>query len=131
MEVLTAFIREHSREQWPPSDALPVQGGSTRPDVQAAVTVVGRRDTARDILAIDLTGAHLSGADLTGAHLGGADLGGALLTGAHLTDADLGGAILTDVRWPAGTPVPDGWKLNTDSGRLEETGTGTGPTETN
>ena len=45
MEVFTAFIREHSLEPWPPSD----DGGqeteqSARPDVQAALTVVGRRD---------------------------------------------------------------------------------------
>ena len=32
----------------------------TRPDVQAAITVVGRRDTARDIRPIDLTGADLT-----------------------------------------------------------------------
>ena len=50
MEVLAAFIREHSHEPWPPPDhrasreAVP----STRPDVQAAVTVVGRRDPERD-----------------------------------------------------------------------------------
>ena len=30
MEVLTAFIREHSREPWPPSDAAS-NGGPTRP----------------------------------------------------------------------------------------------------
>ena len=101
MEVLTAFIREHSREPWPPSDAgSPEQERSTRPDVQAAVTVVGRRDAERDILPIDLagadlTGANLAGADLTGANLTGADLTGANLTGADLTDADLTGADLT------------------------------------
>ena len=67
MEVLTAFIREHSREQWPPSDhpAGREQERSTRPDVQAAVTVIGRRDRKRDIRRIDLTGANLAGADLT------------------------------------------------------------------
>ena len=48
MEVLSAFIREHSREQWPPlpaddqSDA-DSEARTTRPDVQAAVTVIGRR----------------------------------------------------------------------------------------
>ena len=52
MEVLTAFIREHSREPWPAHQTLssPGQERSTRPDVQAAVTVVGRRDANRDIL---------------------------------------------------------------------------------
>src|SRR6266568_2655897 len=48
MEVLTAFIREHSREQWPPSNAdQSVQERLTRPDVQAALTVIGRRGAER------------------------------------------------------------------------------------
>ena len=71
MEVLTAFIREHSHEQWPPSDhpASRGQERSTRPDVQAALTVVGRRDPARNIRWIDLSGADLTGADLNEAVL--------------------------------------------------------------
>jgi Pentapeptide repeats (8 copies) len=96
MEVLTAFIREHSREQWPPSDAgQPVQEGSTRPDVQAAVTAVGRRDAERDILVIDLAAADLTRANLTFVHLARASLAGANLTGAHLANATLFGADLT------------------------------------
>src|SRR5271157_5408842 len=173
MEVLTAFIREHSREPWPPSDP----GGQereqwTRPDVQAAVTVVGRRDRERDIpdRRIDLAGASLhrarltdadltrarltgavrllpligadlipadaradasamdlTGADLTGARLTGADLTGARLTGASLHRARLDrtrldSANLTDVRWPSDAPVPEGWKLDTGSGRLVAAG---------
>ena len=218
MEVLTAFIREHSREPWPPPD----DGGqeperSTRPDVQAALTVIGRRDAKHDIpfQAIDLTGADLRGAyltddaDLRGTHLTGADLRGAYLTfallsgthlrgadlraanllgadlrgadlrgadlraanllsadlcGADLRSADLRSAYLTDLtnadrdilgdayrrdaylgdadrldaylrdadyldpflrdadlrdaRWPEDAPVPEGWKLNTGTGRL-------------
>ena len=128
MEMLAAFIRERSRGQWPPPDP----GGqarqrSLRPDVQAALTVVGRRLTERDIGPVDLARADLTGADLGGADLGGADLteavlanavlaradlpaaklvradlagadlGGARLTGADLTRADLTGADLTDV----------------------------------
>ena len=101
IEVLTAFIREHSREPWPPPD----DGGqeperSTRPDVQAALTVIGRRDARRDIRPIDLTRADLTRADLSDAHfdlaiLTDADLTGAYLDGAHLSDAFLPGAILT------------------------------------
>jgi hypothetical protein len=105
MEVLTAFIREHSREPWPPPDS----GGrdharSTRPDVQAALTVIGRRISSDDLVRIDLTGANLTGArlthavldyaNLTGTNLTGAGLFGALLTGALLTRADLTGAVL-------------------------------------
>jgi hypothetical protein len=83
MEVLTAFIREHSHEQWPPSDhpASRGQEPSTRPDVQAALTVVGRRDPDRDIQWIDLTGAHLTGAHLTRADLTRAHLSGATFSG--------------------------------------------------
>jgi uncharacterized protein YjbI with pentapeptide repeats len=123
MEVLTAFIRDHSREPWPVT-GHGVQHGEkkTRPDIQAAVTVVGRRDAKRDIRAIDLTGADLTGADLTlatlrgrtrslghgdldtalpgailrGANLRGANLTWARLFNADLTDANLIGAHLTD-----------------------------------
>ena len=159
-EVLTAFIREHSREPWPPGDhAASPEERPDRPDVQAAVTVVGRRDAKRDIRPIDLTGADLigarldgadlvdarlrgadlilaflRGADLRGAYLEGADLrranlGGADLRGTHLFDADLRGASLRDARlgdanltaalWPENAPVPEGWKRDTSSGRLE------------
>jgi Pentapeptide repeats (8 copies) len=101
MEVLTAFIREHSREQWPPSDhpASEEHERSTRPDVRAALTVVGRRDRGRDIRSIDLGradlwGANLHGVDLTAAHLVTTILAGANLTGADLAYADLDGADL-------------------------------------
>ena len=95
MEVLTAFVREHSHEPWPPPDS----GGReperwTRPDVQAALTVVGRRDAQRDIQPIDLTGTDLARADLHGANFTRADLGRADLTGADLGRADLTGANL-------------------------------------
>jgi uncharacterized protein YjbI with pentapeptide repeats len=223
VEVLTAFVRQNSRKQWPPPDpGGQEQERSTRPDVQAAITVVGRRDRERDIRPIDLTGAVLAGADLGGAdlsravlagadltganlltanlalaYLGRANLTGAILTravlaGARLTEAnlteanlfgadlgraDLGRAdltraylwgsdltharlteanlteanlglanltqanlalanltgttffdtILTDVGWPEGAPVPEGWKLDANSGRMERAGTGPGP----
>ena len=91
MSVLAAFVREHSR---------PAQ-----PDVQAALTVIGRRASDRDREPIDLTGADLArlrlpGADLTGARLArarfrAADLHGAALGGADLTGADLAFADLT------------------------------------
>jgi uncharacterized protein YjbI with pentapeptide repeats len=234
MEVLSAFIREHSHEPWPPPDhpASLEQEQSTRPDVQAAITVIGRRDRHLDDTGIgpaqaglprrmlarmgridlagasligaflfradlaganleradftgaDLTGAVLAGADLTGAilahanlfgadlatavfndadlsgvslygdHLSGTDLSGAILVGAslhgagfadvsffaanltraNLTSADLTGADfadadLTQAWWPADTPVPEGWKLDTTSGRLTEAPPDSGQTE--
>ena len=90
MEVLTAFIREHSREQWPPSDPRRPEPHRYRPDVQAAVTVVGRRDARRDIRQIDLAGANLGLANLAGANLTGANLFLAHLDAAYLIGADLG-----------------------------------------
>jgi hypothetical protein len=92
MEVLAAFVREHSREQWPP---LPDEPGAdapkriTRPDVQAALTVIGRRDSRHDEQPIDL-----GGADLTRALLGGADFVSANLSSATLTGANLAKAVL-------------------------------------
>ena len=92
VEVLSAFVREHSHEQWP----APVEGSqqagaarSTRPDVQAALTVVGRRDAEHDIRPIDFTSAELGGANLNDANLNGASLRGADLNRADLTRANL------------------------------------------
>ena len=95
MEVLTAFIRQHSHEQWPPSDHPGSQERPTRPDVQAALTVVGRRDPDHDIQRIDLAGANLTRAILAEARLSGARLTRAILTDATLTHAILTGADLT------------------------------------
>src|SRR5579859_3625952 len=94
MEVLSAFVREHSHERWPPPEPdIAEPKRSTRPDVQAALTVVGRRDTKRDTKRdgrpIDLGGAILPGANLGGASLPDANLAGADLTGAQLGSTDL------------------------------------------
>jgi hypothetical protein len=134
MEILAAFIREHSRPQWPPSDpGGQVRERSLRPDVQAAMTAVGRRLAERDtgpvdLTPADLTGADLAGADLGGARLTGADLSGADLSGADLADTDLTGADLTGIDltrselagalWPLGWPVPAGWTRHTGCGQL-------------
>ena len=111
MVVLTAFVREHSREPWPPPDSPRTtwitwrgrfraggrpQERSARPDIQAAVTVLGRRDARRDIQPIHLNGADLTATDLRDANLGGADLTEATLRDADLTRADLAGATLRD-----------------------------------
>jgi len=94
-EVLAAFIRDHSHEQWPPAeDAAEPPARTTRPDVLAAATVIGRRSSEMEE-QLNLDGANLGGADLTDAFLGAADLTGADLTGADLTRAILTGANLT------------------------------------
>ena len=121
MEVLAAFIREHSREKWPPDEAgADMPERSTRPDVQAAVTVIGRRRprydpdeqqvidftganltranlTRADPTCADVTRADLTGANLIRANLKSAQLRRANLTRANLTGADLTGADLTVV----------------------------------
>jgi hypothetical protein len=80
MEVLTAFIRDHSPEPGPSlttgrrsRTATEPQERSTRPDIQAAIAVVGRRDAEHDTRLIDFTRADLTRADLRDANLGGGE----------------------------------------------------------
>jgi hypothetical protein len=109
MEMLTAFIREHSHEQRPQPDPGSKERFRRR-DMQAAVSVVGRREVKHEIRPIHLARAHLMGANLRGAdlsrailirvylyraHLRGANLTNANLTGAKLLRSDLIGADLT------------------------------------
>jgi len=95
MEVLSAYIREHSREQWlKPDPDSTTHERSPRPDIQAALTVIGRRDTQHDIRPIDLTGTNLNNANLNNANLNNANLGGADFTSANFVSAKLTGARL-------------------------------------
>ena len=124
MEVLAAYVRHHTMKDKPINRAArdrkvaghrhPGRGStvnSPTEDVQAALTVLGRRHSVDgempiDLHNADLTGAELSKADLVGAQLGGADLTGAWLVQANLigtwlgradlTGAQLSGADLTD-----------------------------------
>src|ERR1700732_949733 len=92
--VLCAF----ARGPYPSDPKLQGSSASSLPtDVQAALTVVGTRNTAHDgaMTLIDLNHALLANAQLEGLRLSGADLSGADLTGADLTGADLTGADLT------------------------------------
>ena len=137
MEVLAAFIRVHSREQWPPADAdAETPRWTKRPDVQAAVIVIGRRihqpgQRGVSLAEADLSGARLYGmnladdvliaadltrADLTRTDLARADLTGANLTGANLTGADLTGADLTDAN------LGVAWLINACLARADLTG---------
>ena len=101
----------------------------------AYATLAGAILAGTDLWGAQLDGATLAGANLRGADLHGADLHGADLTGADLasatlTDADLRsitatsanlrGADLTGARWREDTQVPEGWKLDTRSGRRRE-----------
>jgi uncharacterized protein YjbI with pentapeptide repeats len=104
MEVLAAFIRKHSREKRPSPELAADDdrnARTTRPDVQAAVTVIGRRNHGNDCQAVnlnrsDLTAADLTNAQLTAAQLCAADLTSADLTSANLPNGNLTNANLTD-----------------------------------
>jgi hypothetical protein len=95
MEVLVTFVREHSRA---PADAVKPERWPL-PDVQAALTVVGRRNPEHDARHMDFSDADLSGANLRGANLKEAelvlvDLSNADLAGANLESATLNAAKL-------------------------------------
>ncbi|MEU4919835.1 pentapeptide repeat-containing protein [Streptomyces parvus] len=128
VQVLAAFVRQRSPA---PDPELPDSGEEppgVSDDVQAALTVLGRRPKRKESQSLDLSftalwRADLSGADfsgvnffgaemqyvnLTGACLRGARLGAAELAEAKLKDADLRGAELV------GRPYRVGAKLTAD-----------------
>jgi pentapeptide repeat protein len=101
LEALTAFVREGAKPPLPttpPLPGLPTQGPPT--DIQAALTVIGRRSSGLGLAIVDLDStslfnANLGGADLRGAYLTDVDLRGAYLSSADLTHANMRGINLT------------------------------------
>lgn len=98
MEVLAATLRD--RAAWVMGETVAAQLPA---DLQAIVTVIGRRHAAFDpdesqidLHATALARAYLPGANLAGAFLYGANLQGAILQGANLRGARLWNADLTD-----------------------------------
>jgi uncharacterized protein YjbI with pentapeptide repeats len=91
MEVLCSFVRRrtHEREHDRRGDDASANIQPPPPDVEAALTVIARRNHTRDRTSINLEGAILAGAHLEGAHLWGADLRFTDLREAHLHNADL------------------------------------------
>lgn len=94
MEVLAAFIREHSHEPWEPNRdpdwrRVPREALGPRPDVQAAATVIGRRDASHDREQVNLTAANLTRAQLPNANFAGCRLYYVNLTEANLFCANL------------------------------------------
>jgi hypothetical protein len=92
MEVLSAYVREHA-----PLSMCSRTAPATRPttDVQAILTVIGRRDKNRDRDALDLSDTCLAHADLVGADLTHVILNHVNLTNAHLIEANLTNAYLS------------------------------------
>lgn len=101
MEILTGFVRE--RSPWVDgvhaSAELAAPGVphlQSRADIQAAIRVIGRRDTKHDSARASCM-LDLSGADLRGAKLAHGNFSGAIFLRAHLEGADLSGADLTRI----------------------------------
>lgn len=97
MEVLTAFVRERTRGVELPSRTRATPSHPFA-DVQAALTVIGQRDTTKDPeeYSLDLSEAKLNEANLTDASLKGAQLDNTDLRNAWLGHADLRGGWLHD-----------------------------------
>lgn len=109
VEVLTAYVRQHA--PWPPAaEGGPVEAAAVpengtahqrpRADVQAALTVLGRRvlpGQAEELYDLDLRRTDLRGADLAYASFDNADLSWSRLDGADLTRAQLTRTILQGV----------------------------------
>ena len=107
VETLAAFIRENA--PWPPKKAEDTLDKGKKPanDVQAALTVLGRRKWREDepgyidlsftaLMGANLMKAHLERAYLRDSHLEGAIFLNAHLDGAYLREAHLVGAYLMD-----------------------------------
>ncbi|MEV6325416.1 pentapeptide repeat-containing protein [Nocardia sp. NPDC051787] len=109
--VLAAFLRTHTIAS---VCEKPTRSAPVPIDVQAVLTVIGRRDDGRDdktedesdrrrtfdlrqtcLSGVQLDGVELTGADFTEANLTGAWLSDAKLTGAQFENANLTGAHLT------------------------------------
>ncbi|MFG2276058.1 pentapeptide repeat-containing protein [Streptomyces chartreusis] len=107
VEVLAAFVRQHS--PWKPDVGTESAELEVRPadDVQAALTVLGRRPERQEAFRIDLRRTDLRGADLQRARLQRTDMTKANLEGANLARADLAKADL------AGANLDRAWMLFT------------------
>jgi hypothetical protein len=112
LEALCAFVRESTIGKTVPKD-------KPTSDVQAALTVIGRRikgPGAVDLANVSIPGANLeshadlSGADLTGARLTKANMSGADLTGANLLGAKgLTQTVLDEACGDGNTKLPEGF----------------------
>jgi hypothetical protein len=99
MEVLSAFVREKPPLKGDLDDKKAEdkqQPQKPRTDIQAALTVIGRRNPEKDPKnqKLNLSKADIAGADLIGANLQGAILIEANLQGVFLNEAKLQKAIL-------------------------------------
>lgn len=83
LEALCAFVREHTKQE-----SVETRKGPPNTDVQAALTVIGRR-IIRNEEELNLNNIHIPKANLKGAKLQHANMSEAYLRGALLIRADL------------------------------------------
>jgi hypothetical protein len=82
-DVLAAFLREHDPQL---AAKLPIEPAT---DIQAALTVIGRRNPTPGGSALNLAGTRLRGANLPHANLEGANLSYVDLRGANLDSSNM------------------------------------------
>ncbi|HEX4772228.1 MAG TPA: pentapeptide repeat-containing protein [Bryobacteraceae bacterium] len=125
MEILTAYVRQNApwREPANPQEAtnkVDEEIPELEKDIQAVLTVIGRRKRESDKGRLDLSNvdlrradvreAHLEEAKLWGAHLEKADLWGAHLEEAWLLQPQIDGAIGNhETKLPLGLTYPEHW----------------------
>jgi uncharacterized protein YjbI with pentapeptide repeats len=96
IEVLSAFIREEATEQTL-VDVKATKSPILRTDIQAALTVIGRRENRREPSAIHLSQTNLRKVSLLKANLNGALLLETKLVEANLIETNLNSAYLVRV----------------------------------
>ncbi|WP_442941123.1 pentapeptide repeat-containing protein [Nostoc sp.] len=96
MDILTTFVRENA-PYIPQEEVTNNLRAKVRADIQAALTVIARRDVNKDPEneQLDLSHTDMRGANLHGANLEQTNLYQANLAGANLREANLEGAILS------------------------------------
>ncbi|SNT55569.1 hypothetical protein SAMN05216276_10625 [Streptosporangium subroseum] len=109
MEVLAAFVREHSQDsEIDEAGNVKPRGPVLRTDLQAAVTVIGRHIVRQDPYGVRI---NLSGAYLVSANLNRAKIDGAKIDREGLTTVNRSGAIGQPKHWgptPGVTVPPEG-----------------------
>jgi uncharacterized protein YjbI with pentapeptide repeats len=117
IEILAAYVRGHAAAAMPEAEPAPPALRVRAADVQAALTVLGRRTVLPgDPPVLQLDGLDLRTASLAGARLELADLSGSDLAGSRLHAAALGGANLARARLAGG----DLGQASLAGARLEE-----------
>ncbi|MBD2616362.1 pentapeptide repeat-containing protein [Nostoc punctiforme FACHB-252] len=96
MDILTSFIRKNAAHT-PQREVISSTSITVPKDIQAALSVIARRDVSKDSEhePLDLSYADIRGANLNQANLEQINLYQANLAGANLAQANLEGAILS------------------------------------